>query len=168
MKPDLKILVLIIDVIAKRAVTTGFFKPDELKIILNKGKQSVETGLCDLRRILGNVDQSKIDTSADEAISQIIYGALNIGACYAVIKSRFTSSRGGKAGRKKTVEQAGKWKQHVRKRVGELFSQNPSQKGTAIRDSIKITRPPKIHLPNDRDLYEFILAELRALKQGMK
>ena len=78
-----KILVLIIDVIAKRAVTTGFFKPDELKIILNKGKQSVETGLCDLRRILGNVDQSKIDTSADEAISQIIYGALNIGACYA-------------------------------------------------------------------------------------
>ena len=65
------------------------------------------------------MDQSIIDTSADEAISQIIHGALNIGACYCLVdrKSRFTSSRGGKCGAKKMVEQAGKWKQHVRKRV---------------------------------------------------
>jgi hypothetical protein len=167
---DLKILyetvaeLAIINLIAKRAVTTGLFKPDELKVILNKGKRSVETGLCDLRRILGHVDQSNFDTS----IRQIIHGAINIGACWVVTQSRLTSSRGGKKGSKKTVEEAEKWKQHVRKCVAELFSKNPSHAATTIRNSIKTTRPSKINLPNDRHLYEFILAELKALKHGIK
>ena len=39
---------LAIPIIVKRAVTSGLFKPDELKIILNKGQRAVETGLCDL------------------------------------------------------------------------------------------------------------------------
>ena len=158
---------LVIPIIVKRAVTSGLFKPDELKIILNKGQRAVETGLCDLRRILGSVDQSNIP-SADKAIKQIIHGAINLGACWAVTTRLLASSSGGKKGSKKTVEEAEKWKQHVRKGVAELFSKNPNQAATTIRNSIKATRPPKFHLPNDRHLYEFILAELKALKHGHK
>jgi hypothetical protein len=165
---------LTIPLIVKRAVASGLFKPNELRLLYKEGKQSVEAGIYDLGRILDRVDQSNLDTAAvGKAIQQIIFGAMNLGAFRVVTKSRSDSSSGGIKAREKDVEAAEKWKKHVRNRTEDLFKENPTWPGTLIRDVIKDVikdekpRPPGIRLPDPREIYEKgVLPKLRALKKA--
>jgi hypothetical protein len=159
---------------AGRALVSGILKPGDRETLF-RAKMAVENGMRDLTRI---VDQSNFGTLGYEAMQQIVRGAFHIGCCavypdsHKVFIDRQKSSRGGKKGSIGRIEKKELWQCHVRDRVAEQYRENPNKKGTVIRESIKKsikkTRPPGICLPNDRDLYEFILAELKALKQGIK
>ncbi len=160
---------LAVPIIVNKIVTSGLIKPNELKILFDKGKGSVETGIHEIGSILSRGDIPDPDTW-NKGTRRIIIGAINIGVFLAASKSRAGPSSGGKKGRKKEVEKAKKWKEYARTRTRELFKENTKRPGTIISDLIKneSPRPPGIILPSCRELYEFVLPELRTLKKGIK
>jgi hypothetical protein len=137
--------------------------------LLDIAKRAMAPDFRDLTRI---VDQSNLGKLGHDAIQQIIRGAVLIGCVTTYTDSqkdfigRQKSSRGGIRGSKARVKNKMTWQDHVRKRVAELHRNKSALTGTFIRDSIKREPPPGVHLPNDRTLYEFILAELNNLKRG--
>ena len=109
-----------------------------------------------------------------EAVRLLMLGAFKIGSTVvsASVKKyidHVEHSEPGKKSRQKAALLAEKWRQHVRKRTREIHHNKPFLKGTAIKNSIMDeTRPAGIRLPNERDVYEVVLNELKALKQGVE
>jgi hypothetical protein len=161
---------LAVPIIVKQVVASGLFKSHELKVLFDKGKGSVETGIREIGSILARGDIPDPDTW-NKGIRQIIIGAIKVGVFLAASKSRAGPSKGGKKARKKAMDQSKKWKEHVRTRTHDLFKENPKWPGTTIRDVIKkeTPRPLGIRLPDGREMYEkAVLPELRKLKKGIK